>query len=318
MWKAIVLSVTTVIAAGGASPALAGATPAANLNEAVSRHSDVRAADRRVDNAYTQLHQAEAQADALREPFVALGNDPQLAADAEGRYARSLTAINLDTDRDPNASLRRARTSGEPVPFEQQQASSAINYAEARVSHINSQVKDAKRAVKVRVKRMKTIRARTTRALKSRTVKHRPKNEEWIFPLVGRKTDISSDAGMRLHPILGYNRCHAGADVGAATGTPVRAAAAGTVMRVGFDGGYGNVVDLQQPGGDETRYAHLSETSVVTGQRVPVGAKVGEVGSTGLSTGPHLHFEIRHNEKPLVVHDWYAGRSTVACDADNT
>jgi peptidoglycan hydrolase-like protein with peptidoglycan-binding domain len=88
------------------------------------------------------------------------------------------------------------------------------------------------------------------------------------------------------------NRMHTGLDFPAATGTPVFAAASGTVSFAGFDDGYGNAVVLQHGGGVATRYAHLSSFAVGPGRFVPAGGLVGRVGATGHATGPHLHFEI--------------------------
>jgi murein DD-endopeptidase MepM/ murein hydrolase activator NlpD len=137
----------------------------------------------------------------------------------------------------------------------------------------------------------------------------------WVFP-VARFTpaSIGSDAGMRLHPILGYVRCHYGADISAPTGTPVVAAHDGVVLTAGSSGGYGNLVTVAHNGGVETRYAHLSAINVKEGQRVTAGARLGAVGSTGLSTGPHLHFEVRSPAGiPYRVKAWYADRRETAC-----
>lgn len=116
-------------------------------------------------------------------------------------------------------------------------------------------------------------------------------------PVVGART--SSGFGMRFHPILGYSRMHQGLDFAARTGTPVIASAAGTVVQAGWGGGYGNLVVIDHGRGLRTRYAHLHRIHVKKGQRVEQGVKVGEVGSTGLSTGPHLHYEVWQNGKAV-------------------
>lgn len=104
---------------------------------------------------------------------------------------------------------------------------------------------------------------------------------------------ITSPFGTRVHPITGAERSHAGIDFGAPSGTPVAAAAAGTVTFAGGAGGYGLLVIIDHGAGLTTRYAHLSRFAVTGGQRVATGQAIGTVGSTGLSTGPHLHFEAR-------------------------
>lgn len=106
---------------------------------------------------------------------------------------------------------------------------------------------------------------------------------------------VSSGFGVRVHPVLGTQRMHHGYDYTAGPGTPIGAAAAGNVIFAGTFSGYGNTVIIQHSGGYSTLYAHMSGFDTTTGAVVSAGDTIGFVGSTGLSTGPHLHFEIRHN-----------------------
>ena len=108
---------------------------------------------------------------------------------------------------------------------------------------------------------------------------------------------ISSIFGMREHPILGGMRQHKGTDYAAARGTPVRAIGDGVVVREGWGNGYGNVLEIRHPNGFVTRYGHLSRfaSNVRVGAHVSIGQVVAFVGSTGLATGPHLHFEVLVN-----------------------
>jgi murein DD-endopeptidase MepM/ murein hydrolase activator NlpD len=108
---------------------------------------------------------------------------------------------------------------------------------------------------------------------------------------------ISSVFGSRRHPVLGDVRMHKGTDYAAASGTPVRAIGDGTVIRAGWGNGYGNVVEIRHPNGFVTRYGHLRgfARGIRAGVRVSIGETVAYVGSTGLSTGPHLHFEVLVN-----------------------
>ncbi len=103
---------------------------------------------------------------------------------------------------------------------------------------------------------------------------------------------ISSNFGMRRHPILGYRRMHSGMDFRARSGTPIVAVSDGRVASAGRAGGCGNAVKLSHGGGLETRYCHMSRMAVRSGQSVKRGQVIGYVGSTGLSTGPHLHYEM--------------------------
>jgi len=110
---------------------------------------------------------------------------------------------------------------------------------------------------------------------------------------------ITSVFGWRMHPVLGSNRFHSGMDFGAEYGSPIRAADRGTVIFAGWYGGYGNAVIIDHGNGIITLYGHSSQLYVVEGQVVKRGQAIAAVGSTGLSTGPHLHFEVRYNGEPI-------------------
>ncbi|MEE8490648.1 MAG: peptidoglycan DD-metalloendopeptidase family protein [Acidimicrobiia bacterium] len=110
---------------------------------------------------------------------------------------------------------------------------------------------------------------------------------------------VVSAFGPRLHPILGYTRMHTGIDIDGSRGADIFAAASGTVILAGSYGGYGNAVIIDHGGGMATLYAHQSSIVVSKGQKVLIADLVGYVGSTGLSTGPHLHFEVRLSGNPV-------------------
>lgn len=112
------------------------------------------------------------------------------------------------------------------------------------------------------------------------------------MPVAGRMT---SSFGMRRHPLLGYSRFHRGMDFGAAHGSPIVAATDGAVAFAGWHGGHGKFVKLNHAGGIGTSYGHMSRIAVRPGARVSRGQVIGYVGSTGLSTGPHLHYEVYRN-----------------------
>lgn len=109
---------------------------------------------------------------------------------------------------------------------------------------------------------------------------------------------ITSDYGYRLHPVLGVNKLHTGVDISAPSGAKVVAADSGTVIIAGWFGAYGNTVVVDHGDNIATLYGHLSEVKVKVGDQVERGQQIGNVGSTGLSTGPHLHFEVRINGDP--------------------
>ena len=106
---------------------------------------------------------------------------------------------------------------------------------------------------------------------------------------------LSSRFGDRRHPIGGRIRHHAGIDIPGRTGSAVLAADEGVVLRAGWAGGYGIMIEIEHGDGLTTRYAHLSQALVAPGAPVSRGQAIGAMGSTGLSTGPHLHFEVRRH-----------------------
>jgi hypothetical protein len=140
-------------------------------------------------------------------------------------------------------------------------------------------------------------------------------HEQWLDPSgVGERKGqmkmpvagghMTSSFGQRFHPILGYSRMHQGIDYGAPMGSPILAASDGIVNFAGWHGGHGNYVQIRHDGGMGTGYAHMSRIVAHQGAHVRAGQLIGYVGSTGLSTGPHLHFEVFKNNvavNPLSV-----------------
>lgn len=135
-----------------------------------------------------------------------------------------------------------------------------------------------------------------------------------IFPL-STASAISSNYGWRLHPIFGNRRFHTGTDFVAPEGTPVVATKSGRVVLADYNSGYGLIVGLRHDDSNESRYAHLSQIHVKPGQWVEQGTIIGRVGNTGLSTGPHLHFEwrIRKGSRWIAVN---AGEQLIAARAN--
>ena len=117
-----------------------------------------------------------------------------------------------------------------------------------------------------------------------------------VWPVSG---PVTSPFGWRIHPILGYKKFHTGIDIGVGYGVPIHASDSGTVIYATWMGGYGNVIIIDHGRGISTLYAHQSSLAVGNGARVSRGQIVGYVGSTGFSTGPHLHFEVRLSGNPV-------------------
>jgi murein DD-endopeptidase MepM/ murein hydrolase activator NlpD len=120
--------------------------------------------------------------------------------------------------------------------------------------------------------------------------------EAFIYPIRGR---LTSPYGWRIDPIAGVERFHSAIDLAAPLGTPVKAAMDGRVSRVAVNSVYGNYIILTHQGAYQTMYAHLSAVSIKQGDWVTQNSKIGEVGSTGYSTGNHLHFAVFRNDKPI-------------------
>ncbi len=122
---------------------------------------------------------------------------------------------------------------------------------------------------------------------------------------------LSSGFGPRAAPTFGASSFHPGVDIPSATGTPVRAVADGVVVRSGWAGGYGNLVEIDHGGGLRTRYGHLSTIYAGLLGNVRRGDTIGAVGSTGISTGSHLHYEVRIDGRPVDPMPWLAGVLTI-------
>ncbi|MBS1723998.1 MAG: peptidoglycan DD-metalloendopeptidase family protein [Armatimonadetes bacterium] len=123
-----------------------------------------------------------------------------------------------------------------------------------------------------------------------------PYKGRFILPVNGR---FSSPFGYRIHPISHTRKMHTGQDIAASSGTPIKAAGPGVVISTGWRGGYGNTVIIDHGGGISTLYGHCSRIFAHAGQKVATGDRIAAVGSTGYSTGPHLHFEVRVNGSPV-------------------
>jgi len=122
-----------------------------------------------------------------------------------------------------------------------------------------------------------------------------------IQPISSKATGrrIASGFGMRMHPILKTRRLHAGLDFSAPRGTDVHATGNGKVIKAGWSGGYGKLIEIDHGHNYRTRYAHLSKMLVRKGQKVKRGQVIGKVGNTGLSVSSHLHYEVYHKGKPV-------------------
>jgi murein DD-endopeptidase MepM/ murein hydrolase activator NlpD len=129
---------------------------------------------------------------------------------------------------------------------------------------------------------------------------------------------LSSRFGMRRHPILGYTRLHRGLDFAAPRGTPIYAAGDGQIVALGRNGDFGKYIRIRHRNGYETAYAHMNGYArrLKKGVRVKQGQVIGYVGSTGLATGPHLHYEVLRHKKPVNPRDLEVPAQTSLTDAE--
>ncbi len=132
----------------------------------------------------------------------------------------------------------------------------------------------------------------------AKTTNNVTESESTAFPTI-KGSPITSGFGWRIHPLTGERKFHSGIDFGASKGSPIYAFEAGLVEFAGSKGGYGKAVIINHGARKSTLYGHANKLSVRKGERVATGQMIGEVGSTGFSTGPHLHFEVRLNNKPV-------------------
>lgn len=124
-----------------------------------------------------------------------------------------------------------------------------------------------------------------------------------IFPIKNPQR-ISSGFGWRYHPVYRVRRFHTGIDIPETKGTPVYATGNGVVIRKGYNSGYGNFIEIRHAGGFHSFYAHLSKTMVNAGDSISIAEQIACVGSTGVATGCHLHYEVRKGKRFLNPAEW--------------
>jgi len=232
----------------------------------------------------------EKQADLIGE-LEALEDE---AADAQrdAERARSAAAGIRDEVGARAAALEAARAA-------QAQSQAAVAAEVANEERLLSAVRNERQAYERRIRELQAESDSIAALLRRRSsggVAIRG-NGSMTSPL--RRPVVTSSFGYRIHPIYGDRRLHAGIDMRGTTGTPIYAAAPGEVVFAGTRGGYGNAVIVDHGGGVATLYAHQSSLAVSEGDQVARGTVIGAVGSTGFSTGPHLHFEVRVRGVPV-------------------
>ncbi len=155
---------------------------------------------------------------------------------------------------------------------------------------------DSDKVTELILQRVAAVQSAEAKVAREEALRAARNSGKMLMPSQG---PITSGFGSRFHPVLGYSRFHDGTDFGAEHGSPIQAAETGIVIFADWYGGYGNAVIIDHGGGLTTLYGHASQLDVAEGQMVKKGDVIAAVGTTGLSTGPHLHFEVRRDGEPV-------------------
>lgn len=217
---------------------------------------------------------------------------------------RQLAAIALKT---ANIARDRAAAAKAKVDALVAQRATALDIASTERAHVLKQYK----TVQAEQQRIAALLAQQAAAEAARLARggrigYTPTNSDgFVWPIPG--ASVGQGVGPRIHPVYGYRSCHTGVDLGAPGGAPIHSTASGVVVANATGGPYGNHTLISHGGGIFSMYAHQSRFGAREGQTVKAGQVIGYVGSTGYSTGPHLHFEIHVGSKAYDPMGWFGG-----------
>lgn len=221
----------------------------------------------------------------VRTEKTEVANKRQILIREENRY-RAIRNRFLTQRSQLQAEINKQKNAYAKLQKDKSQLEAALNALEGTSNTIADQIRTLERGGRISV---------------SRGYGRASMGGRFIWPCPG---PITSGFGYRFHPVLKYSRLHAGVDFRAPHGTVIRAAQSGTVIMAGWRGGYGKAVVISHGNGISTLYGHNSRLLVSYGQSVSQGQPIAYSGSTGLSTGPHLHFEVRVNGTPRNPMNW--------------
>lgn len=173
---------------------------------------------------------------------------------------------------------------------------SAMSEKKQVLNQLRSQRDQLEEELEAMERESNRIEAQIRAYMRTNSGKVSPYKGRFMIPVNGR---FSSPYGYRIHPISHVRKLHTGQDIAAPMGTTIRAAGPGVVISTGWRGGYGNTVIIDHGGGISTLYGHCSRVFARAGQKVSAGTPIAAVGTTGYSTGPHVHFEVRVNGRPV-------------------
>jgi murein DD-endopeptidase MepM/ murein hydrolase activator NlpD len=251
------------------SPALRGASDR-KADTWTSGQAEIQPPAKRVEAALTRLDRAITNTSGAQ--LAALKDMDETLAASQKRLRGALSETGLDTDKlAAQSSVAKGGVGGPFVPFKIDPSTGPF---EATLSALQPRI--------AAVMRLRSLAGQLPLAK----------------PMAG-EVDFSSNYGYRVDPFTRAPAMHTGVDFRAESGSPIRATAPGKVITAEYSGGYGNMVEIEHANGITTRYAHMSAILASVGQSVTTGTVVGRVGSTGRSTGPHLHYETRINDEPV-------------------
>jgi murein DD-endopeptidase MepM/ murein hydrolase activator NlpD len=256
-------------------------------------------------DALDQLNSADPMQSALRQSFLGeiVGDERQLVDRLRVNLAEQAQAEAQALALVAEIQTQRAQLEARLAELEASKAEAEAlrSQLQARIDEwqaLSDEMEAADAAAAAEIARLEEqLRRQAEDEARRRRDANQPPVNIGDFAVTHRPTPgrITSAFGARVHPIFGTTRNHYGVDIDGDTGDPIKAAASGTVLSSGWMNGYGNTIVISHGGGVSTLYAHQSSLGVSAGDVVEGGEVIGRVGSTGWSTGPHLHFEIRIN-----------------------
>ena len=249
-------------------------------------HDDQQASIQQAEQAQTEIVQAQAE---IEETLSDLAELQQAQQKLQEEWNRKRRELEERIETEAQASL--------DIQNEILQNSQAIRDLEAEIAREQDRrrIAELERQRQLQLEEERRQREARLAELREKENQGQFDNPAFFPPVPGQ---AGSGFGNRVHPIFGTVRFHSGLDFSGDMGDPIQAAASGTAIQVKYREGYGNTVMIDHGDGWSTLYAHLSSFSVSIGAQVNVGQTIGAIGSTGWSTGPHLHFEVRFEGVP--------------------
>ena len=248
---------------------------------------------------------------------VARSSNESLMDMANAKADLALAKVKAEKQREiVNAKRQEAKTLLAAADAAQNEAEAAKREVDALVAQRAAALKVAENEKAKALRELNELKAEQkallAKAKKGANVFAGPGPSGLYWPIPNAST--SGQIGWRTHPVYGYRSCHTGIDLRAGYGTPIRSAADGIVIDVASGGAYGRRTLISHGGGMTTMYAHQSRIIVKEGERVNKGEIIGYVGSTGYSSGPHLHWEVHLNGVPRNPMGWFGGsKSVIGC-----